>query len=54
MVFLKLKQGLSFAILGILFNDLTSETCRLTYNAIIPHLAHMFQSLIYWPSKEEI
>lgn len=42
MVFFKLKQGLSFAILSILFNDLTSETCRLTYNLMIPNLPKNF------------
>lgn len=31
MVFVKFKQGFSFAILSISFNDLTAETCRLTY-----------------------
>jgi len=54
MVFLKLKQGLSFAILSILFNSLTSETCRLLYNSMIPQLAQIFKSLVYWPSRQEI
>ncbi|XP_003243795.1 uncharacterized protein LOC100568499 isoform X2 [Acyrthosiphon pisum] len=54
MVFLKLKQGLSFAILSILFNDLTSETCRSTYILMIPQLAQIMQSLVYWLSKQEI
>lgn len=54
MVFLKLKQGLSFVILTILFNDLTAETCMLTYVTMIPQLAQIFQPLIYWPSKKEI
>jgi len=54
MVFLKLKQGLSFAILSILFNDLTSETCRSTYILMISQLAQIMQSLVYWPSKQEI
>uniref|UniRef100_A0A2S2NZM8 Uncharacterized protein n=1 Tax=Schizaphis graminum TaxID=13262 RepID=A0A2S2NZM8_SCHGA len=53
MVFFKLKQGLSFAILGILFNYLSSETFRITYNVMIPQLAQIFQSLVYWPSKQE-
>jgi len=54
MVFLKIKQGLSFAILSILFNDLTSENCRSTYILMIPQLAQIMQSLVYWPSKQEI
>jgi len=47
MVFLKLKLGLSFATLSILFNDVTSETCRLTYNLMIPQLAQIMHSLVY-------
>lgn len=54
MVFLKLKQGLSFAILSILFSYLTSETCRLLYNTMIPQLAQIFKALVYWPSRQEI
>uniref|UniRef100_A0A2S2PGA0 Uncharacterized protein n=1 Tax=Schizaphis graminum TaxID=13262 RepID=A0A2S2PGA0_SCHGA len=50
-VFSKLKQGLSFAILGILFNYLTSEACRLQYNS---QLAQIFKALVYWPSRQEI
>lgn len=46
-VFLKFKQGLSFAIIGILFNSLTSEACRLLYNSMIPQLAHIFKALVY-------
>lgn len=54
MIFLKLKQGLSFAILAILFQNPTSETCRLTYTSMIPLLAQIFKPLIYWPSKQEV
>jgi len=53
MVFVKFKQGLSFAILSILFNDFSAESCRLTYNSLIPQLAHIFKSLIYRPSRQE-
>lgn len=53
MVFVKFKQGLSFAILSILFNDFSAESCRLTYNSLIPQLAYIFKSLIYWPSRQE-
>ncbi|KAE9534056.1 hypothetical protein AGLY_008792 [Aphis glycines] len=54
MVFVKFKQGLSFAILSILFNDFFAESCRLTYNSLIPQLACIFKSLIYWPSRQDI
>lgn len=54
MVFVKFKQGLSFSILCVLFNDLTAETCRSTYISLIPQLSYIFKCLIYWPSKQEI
>lgn len=54
LVFLKLKQGMSFAILAVLFQNVTSETCRLIYTFMIPLLAQIFKPLLYWPSKQEV
>lgn len=54
LVFLKLKQDLSFAVLAILFKAISGETCRAWYNSIIPLLAKILKPLIYWPNKIEI
>lgn len=54
LVFIKLKQDLSFIVLSTLFRSITSETCRALYNSTIPLLAHIFKALIYWPTKQEI
>jgi len=54
LIFLKLKQDLSFAILSIFFKDLTAETCRLIYVSNIPFIASILKHIIYWPSKYEI
>lgn len=54
LVFLKLKQDLSFAVLAILFKAVSGETCRAIYNSILPLLANILKPLIYWPSKTEI
>lgn len=54
MIFLKLKQGLSFAIIAMLFKYVTPESCRVIYTSMIPQLAQIFQPIIYWPTKEEI
>jgi len=54
MVFLKLKQDLSFVILAILFKNITATSCRAIYTSLIPSLAQILGCSIYWPSKEEI
>lgn len=54
LVFIKLKQDLSFAVLAILFKAVSGETCRALYNLFIPLLANILRPLIYWPSKTEI
>lgn len=54
LIFFKLKQDLSFAILSIFFKKLFAETCRAIYVTNIPLLASILQHTIYWPSKNEI
>jgi len=54
MVFLKLRQDLSFVVLSILFKNVTPESCRIIYSSLIPCLAKILSCSIYWPSKEEI
>lgn len=54
MIFMKLKQDLSFIVLSILFNFPSPESCRLIYTMILPQLASIPNSVIYWPSKQEI
>lgn len=54
LIFFKLKEDLSFAILSIFFKNLTAETCRTIYVLNIPLLARILKHIIYWPSKHEI
>lgn len=54
LVFIKLKQDLSFAVLAILFKAVSGETCRALYNSFIPLLANILRPFIYWPSKTKI
>lgn len=54
LVFIKLKQDLSFSVLAILFKNVSLSTCRSIYLSTIPLLANIFDNLIYWPSKSEI
>lgn len=54
MVFMKFKQDLSFIVLSILFKNVSPESCRTIYASIIPSLAMLLNSVIYWPSKQEI
>jgi len=51
MVFMKFKQDLPFVVLSILFKNVSPESCRLIYTTIIPSLAMILNSVIYWPSK---
>ncbi|KAL5246156.1 hypothetical protein ACI65C_013564 [Semiaphis heraclei] len=51
LVFIKLKQDLSFAVLAILFKAVSGETCRALYNSFIPLLANILRPLIYWPKE---
>lgn len=54
MVFMKFKQDLPFVVLSILFKNVSPESCRLIYTTIVPSLAMILNSVIYWPSKQEI
>lgn len=47
MVFLKLKQDLSFVVLSILFKNITAESCRLIYITLVPPLAQILRCSIY-------
>jgi len=44
MVFMKLKQDLSFIVLSILFKNVSPESCRLIYTSIILSLAMILNS----------
>lgn len=54
LVFIKLKQDLSFSVLSVLFQNISLSTCRQVYLTILPLLGTIFEQLIYWPSKDEI
>lgn len=54
MIFIKFKHDLSFIVLSILFKNIAPESCRLIYITMIPKLASILNSVIYWPSKHEI
>lgn len=54
MIFMKLKQDLSFIVLSILFKSLSPESFRLIYTTMILQLAYILNSVIYWASKQGI
>lgn len=55
MIFMKFKQNLSFVVLTILFKNVSPESFRLFYSIIIiSSRAMILNSVIYWPSKQEI
>jgi len=54
LVFMKLKQDLSFAVLSVFFHNISVSTCRQIYITILLLLGAIFKNLIYWPSKDEI
>lgn len=54
LVFLKLKQDLSFAGLQVFFKNISVRACRSIYLSTVPLISEIFENLIYWPSKEEI
>lgn len=54
MVFIKFKQDLSSIVLSILFKNVLPQSCRSIYASIIPSLGMILNSVIYWPSKQEI
>lgn len=51
---MKFKHDLSFLVLSILFKHISPESCRLIYTSVIQSLAMILNSVIYWPSKQEI
>uniref|UniRef100_A0A2S2PLY9 DDE Tnp4 domain-containing protein n=2 Tax=Schizaphis graminum TaxID=13262 RepID=A0A2S2PLY9_SCHGA len=54
LVFIKLKQDLSFSVLSVLFNSISVSSCRSIYLITVPILHAIFDNLIFWPSKAEI
>lgn len=54
LVFVKLKQDLSFSVLAVLFNSISVSSCRSIYLTTVPILHAIFDNLIFWPSKAEI
>lgn len=53
LTFIKLKQNQSYRALGILFN-INSKMTKKYFISTLKELAHVFNVLIRWPSKEEI
>lgn len=54
LVFTKLKQDLSFAVLAVLFKNISVSSCRQIYLSTIPLLSCLLKNCIYWPSNDEI
>ncbi|KFM56501.1 hypothetical protein X975_25122, partial [Stegodyphus mimosarum] len=50
---MRMKLNVSFVVLAVLF-DCSSTTCKAIFCETIHALAVSLQSIIYWPSKEEI
>lgn len=54
MTFMKLKQNISYAILSILFQICTPETCRVRILDMIDTLYKCLKPAIYWTTKENV
>lgn len=54
LVFIKLKQDISFAVLAVFFLNISLSTCRSIYISTIPLLGSIFENLIYWPSMSNM
>ncbi|KAL4104727.1 hypothetical protein QTP88_020009 [Uroleucon formosanum] len=53
-LFTKLKPDLSFAVLAILFKNISVSSCRQIYLSTIPLLSCFLKNCIYWPNCTEI
>lgn len=51
---IKLKQDVSFAVLSVLFNNVSVSSCRKIYLSTIPLLSSLLKNCIYWPSNNKI
>jgi len=54
LIFLKLKQDLSFAILPIFFFKFYCKTCRFIYITNIPLIVSILKHILYWTTRYEI
>lgn len=54
LVFTKLKQDFSFAVLVILLKNISVSSCRQIYLSTLPLLSSILKNCIYWPTKDDI